>query len=208
MTDKIEIGINQRIPINILEMALIATLEDRATPDYFASLASSEYTGQNRIGKAVSVINRLTIRNKLLPFMRENKENLLSALRSGIDRPIVFAAIICAAYSFAFDTVSILGKFFHVQPQVGTKLIVEKMSAKYGANRSLPNGLYCVLPMLIEAGLLNRPEAGIYEANRVERVSDFAISLYRKAFLLYNPNYKENDDMETNPFFEFIIKTY
>lgn len=208
MTDKIEIGINQRIPISILEMALIAVLEDRATSDYFASLASSEYSGQNRIGKAVSVMNRLTIRNRLLPFLREKKENLLSALRSSNDRSLVLAAIICSAYSFAYDTVSILGKFFHVQPQVGTKLIVEKMSAKYGANRSLPNGLYCVLPMLIEAGLLGRPEPGVYEAKRVERASDFAIDLYRKAFLLYNPNYKENDDIETNPFFEFIIKTY
>lgn len=208
MTNKIEIGINQRIPINILEMALIATLEDRATADYFSTLASSEYSGQNRIGKAVSVMNRLTVRNRLLPFLRENKENLLSALRSNNDRPIVFAAVICAAYSFGYDAVSILGKFFHVQQQVSTKLIVEKMSAKYGANRSLPNGLYCILPMLIEAGLLLRPEAGVYEANRVERASDFAMTLYRKAFLLNNPNYKENDDIETNPFFEFIIKTY
>ena len=208
MTEKIEIGINQRIPISILEMALIATLEGKATAEYFASLASSEYSGQNRIGKAVSVINRLTIRNKLLPFMQENKDDLLSAFRSSNDRPLVFAAIICAAYSFGYDTVAILGKFFHVQPQVNTKLIVEKMSAKYGANRSLPNGLYCILPMLIEAGLLNRPEAGFYEAKRVERASDFAMILYRKAFLLNNPNYKENDDIDTHPFFEFITKTY
>ncbi len=204
MTDKIEIGINQRIPISILELALTATLEDRASADYFASLASSEYNGQNRIHKAVTVINRLTVRNKLLPFMKEHKADLLSAIRSNYDRPLVFAAVICAAYNFAYDAVSILGKYFHVQPQVSSTLIIEKMSAKYGANRSLPNGLYCVLPMLIEAGLLSRPVAGIYEAKRVERVSDFAKDFYRKAFLLYNPNYKENDDIETNPFFEFL----
>ena len=206
MTDRIEIGINQRIPINLLELALVATLEDKATSDYFASLASSEYTGQNRIRKAVTVLNRLTVNNRLLPFMRENKENLCSSLRSSYDRPLVFAAIICGAYSFCYDAVALLGKYFHVQPQVSTKLITEKMSAKYGANRSLPNGLYCVLPMLIEAGLLSRPVPGIYEAKRVERASDFAKAIYRNAFFLYNPNYKEDDDFETNPYFEFITK--
>ena len=148
MTDKIEIGINQRIPISILELALTATLEDRASADYFASLASSEYNGQNRIHKAVTVINRLTVRNKLLPFMKEHKADLLSAIRSNYDRPLVFAAVICAAYNFAYDAVSILGKYFHVQPQVSSTLIIEKMSAKYGANRSLPNGLYCVFTRL------------------------------------------------------------
>lgn len=206
MTGKIEIGINQRIPISILELALIATLENQASAEYFASLASSEYNGQNRIRKAVSVINRLTVRNKMLPFMKEHKEDLMSAIRSSYDRPLVYAAVICAAYGFAYDAVSLMGKYFHVQPQVSSTLIIEKMSTKYGANRSLPNGLYCVLPMLIEAGLLSRPVAGVYEAKRVGRASSFAKKLYCKAFLLYNSNYKENDDFDSNPYFEFINK--
>ena len=64
-----DIGINQRIPISILEMALVATLDGQATPEYFAELAQTEYEGQNRIKKAVSVMNRLTVRNPLMPFL-------------------------------------------------------------------------------------------------------------------------------------------
>lgn len=82
------------------------------------------------------------------------------------------------------------------------------MASKYGSNRSLPNALYCVLPMFIEAGLLNRPMAGIYEANRQERFSDFVLTLYRKAFVINNPTYIMEDDIDSNPFFEFITRNY
>ena len=55
--DNITIGINQRIPIHILELALCAALQDDASPEYFSELAATEYKGENRIKKAVSVIN-------------------------------------------------------------------------------------------------------------------------------------------------------
>lgn len=208
MSNKIEIGINQRIPISILELALTATLEDNASANYFAELASTEYNGANRIKKAVSVINRLTVRNPLLPFLKEHKQDTLNAMRSRMDRPILFASVICAAYSFGYDAAALLGKFFHVQEQVTTNLIVEKMASKYGANRSLPNGLYCILPMLIEAGIIDRPMPGVYQAHRADRVSDFTIGVYRQSFLVNNPNYRANDDIDANPYFEFITNKY
>jgi hypothetical protein len=52
---KSDIGINQRIPISILEMALLATLDSQASSDYFVELAQTEYEGENRIKKALSV---------------------------------------------------------------------------------------------------------------------------------------------------------
>ena len=58
--EKIVIGINQRIPMNMLELALRASMEEDATTDYFRELAAMEYNGQNRIGKTVVVLNRLT----------------------------------------------------------------------------------------------------------------------------------------------------
>ena len=69
MANKIEIGINQRIPISLLEMALLATLEGQGTPEYFAELASTEYQGENRIRKSTYVMGRLTNRNPLMPFL-------------------------------------------------------------------------------------------------------------------------------------------
>lgn len=206
--DKITIGINQRIPIHILELALCSALQDDASPEYFSELAATEYNGENRIKKAISVINKLTIRNPLFGYLHEHADAVLTAMKNKLDRPLLFGAVICAAYPFGFDTLSIMGKYFHVQQQVNSALITQRMASKYGSNRSLPNALYCVLPMFIEAGLLNRPMAGIYEANRQERYSDFVLTLYRKAFVLNNPSYTMEDDIDSNPFFEFVTRNY
>ena len=190
--ENITIGINQRIPIHILELALCAALQDEASPEYFSELAATEYKGENRIKKAVSVINKLTIRNPIFGYLHEHADAVLAALKNKYDRPLLFGAIICAAYSFGFDTLSIMGKYFHVQQQVNTTLITQRMASKYGSNRSLPN----------------RPVIGIYEAIRQERYSDFALTLYRKAFVINNPTYTMDDDIDSNPFFEFIPRNY
>ena len=206
--ENITIGINQRIPIHILELALCAVLQDDASSEYFSELVATEYKGENRIKKAVSVVNKLTIRNPLFGYLHEHADAVLAAMKNKHDRPLLFGAVICAAYPFGFDTLSIMGKYFHVQQQVNTNLITQRMASKYGSNRSLPNALYCVLPMFIEAGLLNRPVAGIYEAIRQERYSEFTLSLYRKAFVINNPTYTMDDDIDSNPFFEFVPRNY
>ena len=203
---KQDIGINQRIPISILEMALLAELQGNATPDYFRELVSTEYQGQNRIGKAVSVINRLTKKNPLMPFLMENKDQVEMMLRNKPDRTLLFTAVICSAYGFGYDVVSLLGKYFHVQEIVTTDLIRQKMAEKYGSNRSLPNALYSILPMLIEAKLLERPEPGIYKASKVSKATEEAIDVYKQSFLLNNPTMTETDFIDTFPYFEFIIK--
>jgi len=203
---KQDIGINQRIPISRLEMALLAELQGNATSDYFRELVSTEYQGQNRIGKAVTVINRLTKKNPLMPYLMENKDRVELMLRNKPDRTLLFTAVICSAYCFGYDVVSLLGKYFHVQDIVTTDLIRQKMAEKYGSNRSLPNALYCILPMLIEAKLLERPESGVYKVLKVSKATEEAIDVYKQSFLLNNPTMTENDFIDTFPYFEFIIK--
>lgn len=204
MEVKNNIGINQRIPISLLGLALNAVLEGDASSEYFRELASTEYQGQNRIGKAVTVFNRLTIKNPLMPFMMEHKEELLSALRNSRDKAMVYTAVICSAYNFGYNALAILGKLLHVQDSVTSALLLQKLAEKYGANRSLPNALYCILPMVEEAGIISRPKAGVIEAVRQDKYSDFALHIYKKSFLLNNPNYAESDEVESNPYFEFI----
>ena len=51
-----KVGINQRISINVMEMAMKAALDGCFTPEYAADLASGEYQGENRINKARSII--------------------------------------------------------------------------------------------------------------------------------------------------------
>jgi hypothetical protein len=204
MTNKIEIGINQRIPISLLEMALLAALEGQGTPEYFAELAGTEYQGENRIRKSTYVMGRLTNRNPMMPFLQENKEAVISALRSKTDRPIILAAVINSAYSFGYDLTAILGKYLHVQTQVTTALLASKLSEKYGSNRSLPNAMNCVIPMLIEAGFFHRPCPGFFEAIHHSGYSQLALETYKRSFFQHNPMIPEDFDVSTNPYFEFL----
>lgn len=199
------VGINKRISINVIEMAMKASLDGIFTSEYAADLASGEYDGPNRIIKSRGVIGKLTLRNPLFQYIEVHKDDYFSAIKNKSDRAIVFAALINASYGFAFDTMTILGKFFHVQEEVSSQLILGKMSTIYGSNRSVPVGLYCILPMYIESGMLNRPKTGIYTRNFFDNISSFSRNLYYKSFQVHNPNIQEEDleNME-HPYFEFI----
>jgi len=199
------VGINQRIGINVMEMAIKAALDGIFTPEYAADLAAGEYQGANRINKARSIIEKLTQRNPLYPYIEEHKTEFLSAIKHPGDRAIIYSALINATYGFGYDAMVVLGKFFHVQEQVSTALIVSRMSSMYASNRSLPNGLYCVMPMYIEAGLINRPKTGVYTKNEYEISTSFARELYTKSFFINNPMLKEGDyDYSEHPYFEFL----
>lgn len=202
--NKIQIGINQRIPIPLLEMALIAALQGKATPDYYLELAGTEYKGENRKKKAVTVMNRLTLRNPLMPVLQENAAVIEAALRSKKDRPIILAAIVNAAYSFGYDLTAILGKYLHVQKEVTTALLASKLAEKYGSNRSLPNAMNCIIPMLIEAGLFTRPRPGFFQVIKHSGFSPLAESLYRRSFFLHNPMLPEDSDVNSCSYFEFF----
>lgn len=204
MSNKIEIGINQRIPIGLLEMSLQAVLEGTGTPEYFYELAATEYHGENRIKKATYVMNRLTHRNPLMPFLHEHKEEVLAGLRNKPSRTLILSGIINAAYSFGYDLTEILGKYLHVQEQVPTHLLSAKLAEKYGSNRSLPNAMNCIIPMHIEAGLFHRPYPGFFELRKAENYSPLAFEIYRRSFLLHNPALPHNADITDYAYFEFV----
>lgn len=199
------IGINQRISINVMEMAIKACLDGSFTPEYAADLAAGEYQGANRINKSRSIIGKLTQRNPLYPFIEEHKQEFLAGIKYTGDRAIIYAALINAAYGFGYDAMVILGKFFHVQEQVSTGLIMNHMSSMYASNRSLYNGLYCIMPMYIEAGLISRQKVGVYTKKNNSIVTSFARDLYVKSFFVNNPMFEEgNHDYADHPYFEFI----
>lgn len=199
------VGINQRISINVIDMAMRACLDGIFTSEYAADLANGEYKGANRINKAKSIIGKLTQRNPLYPYIEEHKREYLAAIRYPGDRAVIYAALINATYSFGYDVMTILGKYFHVQDEMSYALIISRMSSMYASNRSLPNGLYCVLPMYIEAGLISRPKVGVYTKNDIELATSFARKLYAKSYFVNNPMLHEGDyDYTDDPYFEFI----
>ena len=198
------IGINQRIPIEAIELAIKAVLNNSYDNDYAAELARMEYSGENRIKKAVNIINRLTKNNALMTFLQENMSKVTTALKFPVDRGMICIALVNAAYSFCYDVTTVLGRYFHAQKEIGTPLITSKLSAKYGTNRSLPNGLYCILPMLIEAGFITRPRAGVYQINHLVPQTDIARAVYQKSFLANNPTLSEDYHFSNHFYFEFV----
>ena len=147
------IGINQRIPIGIIELAIKAVLDDRYDDEYAAELARMEFSGENRIKKTVKVINRIVKTNVLMPYLVENTGKVRQALKNPDDRGMICISLVNAAYPFCYDVTAVLGRYFHAQKEIGTPLITSKLSAKYGTNRSLPNGLYCILPCSLKQDL-------------------------------------------------------
>lgn len=202
--EKIIIGIEKRISLGVLEMALRAVLDDNATSEYFLQLAHTECTGTTRAKKTVAVINRMTIKNKLMAYIAEHKEDILNLLRSKSDRQLLFVAMMCSAYTIFYDTIAQMGKYFHVQDEVTRDYLLKKLSEKYGSNRMLDVAFDCVIPMLIEAGFIVRIKPGIYQMLKQDKFSDAAKKVYSKSFILNNPNYTEADYIDGNSYFEFL----
>lgn len=202
--EKITIGIEKRISLAVLEMALRSVLDGNASPEYFHELAHTECNGENRAKKLVALINRLTIKSKLLPYIDEHKEKVITLLRNKNDKQMLFVAMMCSSYTIFYDSLATLGKYFHVQEQVTREFLLKKLAEKYGSNRALDVAFDCIVPMLMEADFITRPRPGVYEMVKQEKYSDEAKKVYIQSFLLNNPTYTENDDIESNPYFEFI----
>lgn len=199
-----KIGINQRIPMATLELALKAVLDGHYDDSYAAELARMDYHGENRINKAVKIINKLTRLNPLMPYLIENKDKVKLAFKNDDDKALILIALVNASYEFCYDVTTTLGKYFHAQKEIGTSLIVSKLSNKYGTNRSLPNGLYCILPMLVEAGFLIRPKVGVYQIKKLEPQTAIAKEVYKQSFFQNNPMLTERYQFENHFYFEFI----
>ncbi len=202
--EKITIGIEKRISLGVLEMALRAVLDGNASMDYFNELAHTECAGANRAKKTVALMNRMTIKNKLMPYLLEHKEETENLLRSKYDRRLLFVAMMSSAYTIFYDSLSQMGKYFHVQDEVSREYLLKKLSEKYGSTRMLDVAFDCVMPMLIEAGFIVRPRLGVYQMVKQEKYTDVAKQVYTKSFFLNNPNYSELDYVETNSYFEYL----
>jgi hypothetical protein len=201
-----KIGINQRIPMQSLEDALLAIMNGTYNDEYAIELAKRDYEGENRLKKAMHAMNKMTRNSSLLPFIMNNVKKISVALKSHDDRAMVLISLVNVAYGFCYDVTAALGKYFHAQKLVSSKLIQTKLSEKYGTNRTLPNGLYCILPMLVDAGFIERQKVGVYKMCQLSPSTEIAVELYRKSFLLNNPLLDEHYPIENNFYFEFIDK--
>lgn len=198
------IGINQRIPLHILETALICYLKDAYSEDYIREQMASEYTGENRIKKGISFISKVICRSPLLHEFMDRKEEILNAMKYEKDKNVILIALLCASYPFAYDILNAMGRYFQVQEFVNSELIKKTICNKYGSNRSAQNGLYAVLPTFIEGGFFLRPKIGIYQSiEKIQLKSQITWDIYCKAYIINNPLALIGEEVFYEPYFGF-----
>lgn len=198
------IGVKASASISSLGMVMGAILDGTCTKEYILEIVALETSGKSRAEKVNRTIRRMTVNNPLLPYILEHKDEFVANTKSGMNKSVVYTALMCAAYPLFYDTVALLGKYFHAQDEIETHLIFSKLSEKYGASVDSTIGFNSVVKMLVEAGLIMRPKTGFSRACRMTNISDFTREIYTKAFLQNNPTYSDKDNVMSNSYFEFI----
>jgi hypothetical protein len=198
------IGLRERVAVTTLENIIYSIMDGSFNQDYINELIALETSGKSRADNLNRTIRRMTVNNKLLGIIKEHEADFKAYTRTTANRCVIYVALFCGSYELFYDLISMLGKHFHVQEEVTTELVKSKLCQKYGNGENVSRGICCALGMLVDAGLITRVRSGVYRANNQDKISDFARWIYKKAFLLNNPNYTEADAVETNPFFEFV----
>lgn len=175
------IGINQRIPLQILEMALRSHLNGEYDEEYILEQLKLDFDGENRIRKALDIVNKVVRNNPIISEVKIEKDRVLLALRRKNDRNLILTSLSCTAFPFFYEVLKEFARFLKVQEIVNTDLIKKTMASQYGSNRSMENGLYCVIPMLLEANIIERPKQGIYSKSPAQEYSPTSLKVLETA---------------------------
>lgn len=199
------IDINQRIPLDVLSVALESYLNGNYSEDYILEQLRLEFKGENRLKKSLRIVNKIILRSPLLALIEENKEQIKQVIKKKNDRNLILISLLNSSFAFSFDTLQLLGKYLSVQDLVNTETIKKSLSNKYGGNRATEIAFYSVIPIFIEAGLIERPTLGVYQYN-----SDFQISsaICKQIFI---ESFKANNSLDgiqeyqlRDPYFLFL----
>ena len=204
MTNK-AIDINQRIPLNALHIALEGYLKGTYSAQYILEQLQLEFDGENRLKKALRIIEKTILRNPLEGILTSHKEQVLSAIKRKVDRDVILVALLNSAFPFSFDVLKVFGKFFAAQELVNVDTIRNTVFKIYGGNRSPDNGIYSVVPMFLEAGFFSRPKPGMYSwIGKLNVTSTIAKEIYVESFKFNNSIEILQDYQLIEPYFIFI----
>jgi hypothetical protein len=158
------IGINQRIPFEVLDSAIYSYLESGKINKEFILQRMFEFTsGINRANKASNYIVQILTRQQhiLDNFKLSNK--IVSYSSFGIEeRKCISLCLICLTYPITYNLLIALSQGFKVQSQINKKFINEKVMSIYGSNRTVDIAIDALLPMLIELNTIKRDKMSIY----------------------------------------------
>lgn len=203
--NKISIDINQRIPLDVLDVALNTFLLDNYSNDYVVEQLRMEFDGENRLKKSLRIVNKIIIKNPLKDFLLQNKEEILIALKKKEDRNLILIALLNTAFPFSYFVLKTFGKYFSVQDEINSEIIKKSISNVYGGNRATENGIYSVVPMFLEANFFIRPSNGIYKFENKQKItSSIAKKIFIQSFELNNGIKELEEYQYRDAYFNFI----
>lgn len=202
------LGIFIRIPLYVLGESFKDYLNGNdLDEDKITQLLQADYIGWKSKKFAREHIISAIKNSPLTPFFDEHKEELLAALNSNADRSLIMSAIICGRFHFAYQLAKIFAKQFRQQDIVSGQVIDKLVADIYGFNVSTKNSRNCVVPQMIEAGLINRTRPGVFEATEpIAPNHQVTIDLWKEAFFANEELYDRSneEDLYFEPFFRYI----
>jgi hypothetical protein len=157
------IGISNRIPLVVLEYAVsdyISTgkVNSQDYLKYILEFTKGENRAKKSLGHLVAIINKNAILlNSLAKQLKGNFQTL-----SDNDRKAVLICLFALAFPIANEILIAFSVGFKVQEVISKRVILEKMGAMYGSNRSMHIGVDETIPLYLECGILKRQKIGIY----------------------------------------------
>ncbi len=201
------IGINQRIPIRVLNDGIIRLLQSgEVLLEDFKQDMREYSSGENRIHKASKYAMQIlsspivikTIQSKFNP----ESYNLISES----DRKALILCLLALTYPITYDMLISLSSVFKVQKQVNRSIINSKMSSLFGSNRTLDIAIDALIPMIIELSTIKRAKVSIYEVETKKVIKNPFIS----EFYIYTDIMLSGsktillDDLKFRPWFVFF----
>ena len=157
------IGISNRIPLVVLEYAVsdyISTGQVNAAA-YLKYI--QEFTkGENRAKKTLSHLVAIINKNSSLinQLAKQIKGDFLSLSEN--DRRAVMISLYALTFPIAYDILLAFSVGFKVQEVISKRVVLEKMGALYGSNRSMHIGVDETIPLFLDCGIITRQKIGIY----------------------------------------------
>ena len=92
------------------------------------------------------------------------------------DRRAVLISMYALTFPIAYDILLAFSVGFKVQEIISKRVVLEKMGALYGSNRSMHIGVDETIPLFRDCGIINRQKIGIYKKGISLKISNDFVS--------------------------------
>lgn len=206
------IGINQRIPFDVLDAALYRFLQDETIDKNPILSHILEFTkGENRANKAAqSTAHILTKQSKLIFELKKTIPADLYIKLTENARKAIILSLVALTYPITYDLLTALSAGFKVQNQINRQFINLKMASVYGSNKSVGYALDALMQMVIELNAIERVKIGLYSMAPKSNITYPAITelLIYTDIKLSGSKSILVDDLQFRPWYLFFDITF